>query len=112
MKLAVLGLIIVGMYFIYQATVGNAFALYDECYQSTSTKIEQLSTSLSTVCVEEKLAFDELNYCVREVQRENNFYSFLYQAAPARKNIETAIETHNEACVSNQVDPPKDSFYL
>lgn len=112
MKIAVWALIVVGIYFVYQATAGKIFREYQGCYDEAVAELANSQQSISNSCVLEKLIYDEMNECVSTVQQNNNFSGFLYEASKAKKLIEADVEVHNEACPGNAVDSPQQSFYL
>lgn len=114
MKVVIWCLVIVGVYFLYQFTIGEVFKQYDECYTVAEAKILEVeqSTSESKLCVTRKLAYDEMVQCFTTLQRNNNLAGVLYDAAPVSRVVTNEFEAHNEQCPSNMIETPKMSIYL
>lgn len=111
-KLAISVLIIVGIYFIYQFTVGSIFRKYQSCYDTAAVIVSEIDTTQTNACIIEKLTYTEMNGCIQDIQQENNFSAFLYEASGAKKSVDADISNHNEKCPSNEIDPPGEAFYL
>ena len=114
MKVVIWCLVIVGVYFAYQYTIGDVFKKYEECYTTAEQKVLEVqeTASVSKLCVTRKLAYDEMLQCFTTLQRDNNLAGMLYDAAPVNKVVTKELEVHNEACPTNLVTPPKMSIYL
>lgn len=112
MKLAIWAVLVVGVYFGYQFTIGNVFREYQSCHERAALELASLEVAETQKCVVAKLEYEKMNECVIELQRSSNLVSFLYQAAPAKKDIDADLDLHNENCPSNEIDPPEQSFYI
>ncbi|MDQ5951195.1 MAG: hypothetical protein QG639_472 [Patescibacteria group bacterium] len=112
MKIVVWCLLIVGVYLGYQFSIGAVFREYQDCYDTAALELASGNVPENQLCVIEKLEYEEMSSCVQSIQQASNLVSFLYQASPAKKDIERDIEIHNEACPVNKIDPPPESFYI
>lgn len=112
MKIALWALIVVGIYFLYQLTIGKVFHQYTNCYDIAKGNLHPEDEAESAVCVSEKLVYDDLVSCIKKVEKQNNFAAFLYQASPSKRSIEADITDHNQACPNQIVSLPKESFYI
>lgn len=114
MKVVIWCLVIVGVYFAYQYTIGNVFKQYEACYTTAEAKVLEVqdTTPGSKICVTRKLAYDEMIQCFTTLQRDNNLAGMLYDAAPVSKVVTKEFELHNEECPVNQIVAPKMSIYL
>jgi hypothetical protein len=114
MKVVIWCLVIVGVYFLYQYTIGKVFQQYEQCYTTAEAQVleVQSSTSESKLCVTRKLAYDEMLQCFTALQRDNNLAGMLYDAAPVSKVVSKEFAIHNEECPVNQIVEPKMSIYL
>lgn len=107
-------MVIVGVYFGYQYTIGEVFKQYEQCYTTAEATVldVQQSASNSKLCVTRKLAYDQMVQCFTTLQSENNLAGILYDAAPVSKVVKNEFEVHNEECPSNTIASPKMSIYL
>lgn len=114
MKIAIWCLIIVGIYFLYQRTVGDIFREYQRCYDDAAQKILEIedTQSQSSQCTMQKLTYQEMDSCFSEIQKKSNFAGMIYDAAPVAKKVKTDITTHNDDCPAHQIEMPRMSIYL
>jgi hypothetical protein len=114
MKVVVWCLVLVGLYFLYQYTVGEVFREYERCYTAAEADVleVQQSASESKLCVTRKLAYDEMVQCFTTLQSKNNLAGVLYDAAPVSRVVKKEFELHNEECPAHTITTPKMSIYL
>jgi hypothetical protein len=112
MKILIWALIIVGIYLVYRFTIGTVLAKYDSCYQTAATKIVNSDVTISNICTFNKLTYEDMNTCITNVKQENNFAGFIYEGSKTKKVVDSDLELHNEACRSNMIKPPQETFYI
>lgn len=114
MKIVVWCLVLVGLYFLYQYTLGNIFREYERCYDEAQSDITVANSmgSSSSQCVMKKLAYDEMLQCFTALQKENTMAGIVYDASSVTKNVKEEFTAHNEQCPAHQVEVPSMSIYL
>lgn len=113
MKIAIWALLLVGLYFIYEYSIGSIFREYQSCYDKSETQLRDLTGTPASICVARKLVYEEMNQCIASVQNQKNVATFLYRASSVKGNLEKEYVIHNDDCPANKITPPTDNaFYL
>lgn len=112
MKIVIWAVLVVGIYFGYQFTIGGVFKEYQDCYDTAALELASQDIPDNQRCVVAKLEYDDMVSCVQNIQQASNLVGFLYQGSPARKEIEKDLETHNDECKLNKVKAPQEAFYI
>lgn len=109
MKLFLLALVSIGVFLLYQSTVGRTKDNFNLCISTASTaKAEMISDS----CKKKMSIYEELSSCVVTVQKMSSISSLLYAPLGIKSTVDILISAHNEECPSEKVRIPGEGMYL
>lgn len=109
MKLLVIAVFCVGIFFLYQMTIGAVRHSYDFCIEqalAAKTEAEVLT------CGAQKAVYEELVTCIVTVQKESGLATFLYGVFGTKSEVNILVKEHNQECRLSTVKLPEEAFYL
>lgn len=109
MKLLLIALLFVGIFFLYQTQIASVQKSYEFCIEQALTDKED-STQLA--CSVKKQVYSDLYSCVEKVQQSSITGSLLYSSTGTKNKVEILVEEHNKACPQSSVATPAETLYL
>lgn len=109
MKVIFLAVVCIGIFFLYQITIGRAKHNFASCMDDLRLAQQDLENS---VCSLKKQPLEDALACVTAVQKESQVASFLYTPLGFKNDMNLLIDTYNEECPQQKIDKTKDVLYL
>ncbi len=109
MKILVLAIIAIGVYFGYVMIVGGVKAAYDPCITIAKETMDQES---GESCTTKQQVMQDLVTCIEDAKKEDNFKAYLYGPLGYESTVGTMVINHNKECRNSKVTVPGEGLYL
>ncbi len=109
MKILVIALVLITLYFTYQMTFGRANESYTFCLDQV---IEATTDAEALTCGQKRIAYEELAACITAVQESSTIGSLLYGPSGAKDKVTLLLTEHNKLCTESTVKIPGETLYM